>query len=117
MLVAEDEVGNIAGFANAGPPRPEIKGFESELYAIYVLKEQQGKGTGRKLVEATAREMEGRGIRSMMLWVLKDNEGSRRFYEALGGQLLDEKQFELGDTTLTEVGYGWQDIGVLSGRL
>jgi hypothetical protein len=52
----------------------------------------------------------------MMLWVLKDNESSRRFYEALGGRLLDEQQFELGDTTLTEVGYGWQDISVLHGK-
>ena len=47
----------------------------------------------------------------------KDNGGSLRFYETLGGQLLDEQQFELGDTTLTEVGYGWQDISVLYGRL
>ena len=116
VLVAEDEAGEIAGFANAGPPRPEIKDFESELYAIYVLEKQQGKGTGRKLVEATTRELERRGKRSMMLWVLKENEGSRRFYEALGGQLLDEQQFEIGDTTLTEVGYGWQDINVLSGK-
>jgi RimJ/RimL family protein N-acetyltransferase len=49
----------------------------------------------------------------MMLWVFKENEPSRRFYEALGGQLLDELQFEISGVPLTAVGYGWHDISVL----
>jgi ribosomal protein S18 acetylase RimI-like enzyme len=116
VIVVEDEIGEIAGFANAGPPRPEVQDYDSELYAIYIMEKEQGRGTGRKLVEATARELGRRGTKSMMLWVLKDNEPSRRFYEALGGQLLDEQQFELGEATLVEVGYGWQDISALYGK-
>jgi L-amino acid N-acyltransferase YncA len=113
VYVAEDDAGNIAGFANAGPPRPEVKDFAGELYALYILKEQQGKGTGRALMQATARDLEARGVKSMMLWVFKENEPSRRFYEALGGQLLDELQFEISGVPLTAVGYGWHDISVL----
>ena len=48
------------------------------------------------------------------IYVLKDNAPSRRFYESMGGQLLDEQTFELGGVTLVEVGYGWPDIGVLT---
>ena len=75
--------------------------------------EAQGKGVGRKLVKAVADTFKERGITSMLLWVLTDNAPSRAFYESLGGQPIEEKQFELGGATLTEVGYGWPDTSVL----
>jgi hypothetical protein len=44
--------------------------------------------------------------------VFADNP-ARRFYEALGGQLIKSSQFELGGTTIDEVAYGWLDIRTL----
>jgi ribosomal protein S18 acetylase RimI-like enzyme len=114
--VAEDDTGKVVGFVAGGPPQSEQPGYEGELYAIYVLKEQQGKGIGRQLVQALARELRERGMRSMLLWVLKDNEPSRQFYEALGGQLAGEQELEIGGATLTEVAYGWPDIALLTGQ-
>jgi ribosomal protein S18 acetylase RimI-like enzyme len=114
VLVADNEHGEPVGFVEGGPQRNEQHPYKGELYAIYVLKEHQGKGIGRELLLATARELEKRGMPDMLLWVLKDNAPSRRFYESLGGQLLDEQTFELGGVTLTEVGYLWPDIRVLT---
>jgi ribosomal protein S18 acetylase RimI-like enzyme len=113
VYVAEDATDRIVGFASGGPPQSEQPDYQGELWAIYVLQEHQGQGIGRQLVKAIARELISRSMSSMLLWVLKDNEPSRRFYESLGGRFIKEQQFELGGATLTEVGYGWPDITVL----
>src|SRR5690554_1514638 len=49
LLVAEDPSEGIIGFASAGPDRDERSGFDSELYAIYLLERHQGRGVGRQL--------------------------------------------------------------------
>ncbi len=113
IVAQESETGPVVGFVNGGPLRSGHPGYEGELCALYVLPEAQGKGIGRKLVQACAQTFKDRGITSMLLWVIKDNAPSRAFYEALGGQLLNEQQFELGGATLTEVGYGWPDTSAL----
>jgi hypothetical protein len=45
----------------------------------------------------------------MILWVFADNP-ARRFYEALGGKMIKESQFEIAGVTRYEVAYGWLDI-------
>lgn len=111
-FVAEDETGRIVGFAMGGPARGEAPGFAGELYGIYLLKEAQGQGTGRRLVRAMAEALAEQGLLSMMVWVLADNP-SRRFYEALGGRFVREHLITIGGQELVEVAYGWDDTGVL----
>ncbi len=113
IFVADDNSGQPVGFVEGGPRHSEEVPYEGELYAIYVLKDHQGKGLGRDLFLSTVRELHKRGINNMVLWVLKDNDPSRRFYEAMGGELTDEKQFELAGVTLTEVSYVWPDLSAL----
>ncbi len=48
----------------------------------------------------------------MLVRVLAENP-ARKFYEALGGQLLKAKPIEIGGATLDEVAYGWTDIRVI----
>lgn len=50
---------------------------------------------------------------SLLIWVAAKNHPARGFYEALGGQLLGEKQEEFFDAPIDEVAYGWKDTGVL----
>jgi Acetyltransferase (GNAT) family len=45
LFVAED-LGRIAGFVSAGAGREAPGGFDSEIYAIYLLRAHQGRGTG-----------------------------------------------------------------------
>lgn len=114
LFVAGNEHGEPVGFVEGGPQRDENISYDGELYALYVLKEHQGKGLGRALLMATAEELQRRGMKSMILWVLKDNTPSRRFYETMGGQFEGEQQFELGGVTLTEVGYVWPDLAAVA---
>lgn len=112
-FVAVDGSGRIVGFANGGPRRDGPEEYAGELYAIYLPREAQGRGVGRRLASAVARELAARGMRSMLLWVFRDNLPARRFYEALGGTLMTSQQFEIEGRTMTEVSYGWLDTAAL----
>lgn len=52
--VAEDESGQIVGFANGGVERTGHPVYQGELNAIYILKSHQQKGIGRELVQTRA---------------------------------------------------------------
>lgn len=116
VYVAENEAGQIIGFASGGPERTEHPDYNGELYAIYLLKKAQGQGVGRQLVKAVAERLLQQDFTSMLVWVLADNP-SRKFYEALGGQAVAEKDIIVGGNTIPEVGYGWLDLSNLVATL
>jgi len=114
VLVAEDEGGAVVGFCIGGRSRAPEDRFRGEVYAIYVLPEHHGRGIGRALLETAARELLDRDLRSMLIWVLRENAPSRRFYERMGGHLIRDEERELDGVRLTESGYGWEDITPLA---
>ena len=112
-LVAEDASG-VVGFCLGGRSRPPEDRFRGEVYAIYVLPEHQGHGIGRALLEAAVAELVDRDLRSMIIWVLRENAPSRRFYERMGGHLIRDEERELEGIRITESGYGWEDVAPLA---
>lgn len=111
-FVAEDDR-RIVGFANGGHERSgSYPGYDGELYAIYLLKECQGKGTGQKLVRYVAGALKEAGFRSLVIRVLEENP-SRGFYEALGGIPVGAENIDIGGECYAEVVYGWPDLDVL----
>ena len=115
VFVAEDETRRIIGFASGGPTRDGPPLCDGELYAIYLLQEAQRQGIGRQLVEAVARRLRGNGCKSMLVRVLAANPACR-FYEALGGSRVAEKQITIGGSPLDSVGYAWSNISELIGN-
>jgi ribosomal protein S18 acetylase RimI-like enzyme len=111
-LVAEID-GAVIGFCLGGRSRTTDP-FRGEVYAIYVLPEHQGRGAGRALLEAGAKELVGRGHSAMIVWVLRENAPSRRFYERMGGRHVRDEERELEGVRITESGYGWDDIAPLA---
>jgi ribosomal protein S18 acetylase RimI-like enzyme len=112
VYVAENEAGQIVGFASGGPERSGDKGFDGELYAIYLLAEYQKQGIGSQLTLAVAKRLAKIGFRSLFVWVLSNNP-ARGYYERIGGQRAAEQDIEIGGSKLVESGYGWRDIGEL----
>ena len=115
VFVAESG-GKVIGFASGNQRERfsrDLREYVGELKTAYVLPSHQGTGTGGKLVETVARQLAGRGVNSMLLWVFAENHSARRFYESLGGVLVAEDGFELGGAWLYEVAYGWRDTSVL----
>ena len=115
VLVAEHD-GEMVGFCNGGPARDTDGAHPGEIYAIYVLPTHHGHGHGSALVRAGARELLARGLRGMVIWVLRENSASRTFYERMGGRYLEarDEDREIEGTTVTESGYVWDDISALA---
>jgi ribosomal protein S18 acetylase RimI-like enzyme len=111
--VAED-ASQIIGFVNCMAERENDPQYTGEVGGIYLLKQAQGRGTGRRLMQTAAHELIQRGHSAMLLWVLKDNLPARKFYEALGGKCLREKPIQIGEQSLIEVAYGWDDLNTLA---
>jgi ribosomal protein S18 acetylase RimI-like enzyme len=109
VLVAEQD-GEVVGFCIGGPSRTPVDTFGGEVYAIYVLPEHHGRGAGRALLEAARTALIDRGFGSMIIWVLRENAPSRRFYERMGGVHVRDEDRELEGVRITESGYGWSDI-------
>ena len=108
-LVACDEAGRVAGFVCGGTERTGELGCDGELQAMYLLESVQRRGLGTLLIRRFVRELQSAGLNSMAVWVLARNP-SRRFYEALGGRLITEKQIERGGESYVEIAYGWSDL-------
>jgi len=112
--VAEVPEAGVVGFAAAGPVREHDEQYKGEVYALYLLKEHQRQGIGRALFGVSAGELQCRGVTSFLVWVLKANPACR-FYEALGGRYLREKEIKVGQERLLEIAYRWNDMGAISG--
>ena len=112
-LVAELE-GDIVGWALGGPNREPSLDFSGELLTLYLLPGHQRRGIGSRLFSAVAGSFVELGWNSMLLWVLAENQPARRFYEALGGEYVAERELSIGGTPLMEVAYGWRDMSGFS---
>lgn len=105
LFVAEDH-GHIVGFIAGGPTREELGDFDAELYAIYLLAEDQRRGSGRLLTSALASQLRFKGFRQMVVWVLAQNPAVG-FYQRLGGTPAGQKRIEIGGSALSELAFGW----------
>ena len=111
LLVAEEDPGRVVGYALARQTLRDETGFDCELVALHVAREQHRRGYGRALVSEAARRMHAQGCRSLNLWVL-DGNPARQFYEHLGGVAYGEQFHEIEELShrFREVGYAWEKI-------
>ena len=105
-FVVERAGGELVGFAKGVVCREGE--FGGELNKIYLLREYQRIGVGRRLLRAVVERFLSRGIRSM--WLFGDARNpSSLVWRALGGEKLDEDP-GVGN-------YGWRDLQRLAERL
>jgi ribosomal protein S18 acetylase RimI-like enzyme len=105
-----EHAGEVVAFASGGRERAGETGYSGELYAIYVLDAFQRRGHGRELVKAVVVGLREMGLEDMIIWVLRDNEPARNFYERLGGVYVRAQPITIGSVTLEEVSYGWRRL-------
>lgn len=109
----------LAGFGAAGRQRdPTLgrMGFGGEISAIYVDRDEQGHGLGRRMLARLFGTLSRLGERRASLWVIRDNKKARGFAEATGGELLDVGSGGRHHA-LDEVAYGWRRLELSSGSL
>ena len=77
--------------------------YLGELSALYVIPDLKGMGIGSLLFNYVLNEFRKCGKHKMILWCLKDNYKSRKFYSNKGGNIIDEKSFDLN-------GFSYKDV-------
>jgi GNAT superfamily N-acetyltransferase len=113
VVVAETASGDLVGFASGGPHREATPGFDAELHAIYILKNAQGHGLGRRLVVEWATLAAAHGLGAAVVRVLAANP-ARGFYERLGARWIKEADLQIGREQYPEIWYGWDDLHALA---
>jgi ribosomal protein S18 acetylase RimI-like enzyme len=83
--------GLIAAYAIGGPYRPQGETGETddaavlgEVYALYAHPAMQGRGFGRAVHDELLVRLARQGYAEAALWVLRDNERGRAWYERQG---------------------------------
>ena len=101
--------GEIVGFASGGKERGSDPLYLGEISGLYLLQSYQGRGSGRRLVQATARRLLELGYPTLLIWVNAHNAPARRFYESLGGVPARTGRRTIKGVTYDDIGYGWNE--------
>ncbi len=72
----------VVGFASYNKCRDFDCPDAGEISAIYVLRDYQGQGIGKRLLLECERRLEGH--QEVVIWVLRENQNAIDFYEHLG---------------------------------
>lgn len=79
-------------FAAYHEPKPQI----FKLDKIYILPSQQGKGTGKFIINYITTEIKKLGAKALQLQVNRHNN-AKNFYEKLGFTIIDTADFDIGN--------------------
>jgi diamine N-acetyltransferase len=91
--------GEAIGYVLVGPcglPHPDVTDRCGELKRIYLRKDRQGGGVGRRLMETGLAWLEAQGRRPIWLGVWSQNHGAQRLYARAGFEKVGEYEFPVG---------------------
>ena len=80
-------------------------GIDCEITALYIKPELKYQGIGTKLFNYVVDDMKNKNKKKLVIWCLKDNYPSRKFYEKMGGVIIGEKDFVRDNKAYPEVGF------------
>lgn len=109
FIVAEVD-GEIVGFCRYFDTVLSKDGedYDSELMALYVKPNLKQHGIGKRLFEFAKDDLRNQDRYKMILWCLKDNYPSRKFYEKMGGKVVGFHDIEIGGKMYSEIGFGYE---------
>lgn len=85
--------------------------YDSELTALYILKEFQRQHIGKELVQRIVHFLKDRGAQSMIIWMAKGNP-AEHFYSKLGGKPLEHRIDEMAGSEYEDIGFVYDDLSV-----
>ena len=107
FIVAElnNEIVGFCSYIDNNKFTPDITYIDCELSALYVKPNLKYNGIGTKLFQFATNEFKNKNKTKMILWCLKDNEPSKKFYTKMGGEIIKERIIEIGQKSYYEVGF------------
>lgn len=110
VLVLEAASARLIGFIWCHPTKDNSQ-WAARLNKIYLLRDYQRRGLGKRLVAAAVDRLVANGLTSMVLFTEPDNGPACRFYDELGGER------QLNERGEFEGMYGWRDLRRLRTQL
>lgn len=107
FIVAElnSEVVGFCNYIDTNKFTQGISDIDCELLALYVKPDLKYNGIGTKLFQFVMNEFKSKSKTKMILWCLKDNEPSKKFYTKMGGEIIKERTIEIEEKNYYEVGF------------
>lgn len=107
FIVAEynNEIVGFCRYIDNNKNTIDMDNIDCELIALYVKPSLKYNGIGTKLFEYVKEEFRDKNKRKMIIWCLKDNEASKRFYTRMGGKIIKERKIKIGKEEYLEVGF------------
>ena len=102
------EVDNkILGVIRFGNPTDESSKYNSEILVLYVEPSLKRNGIGTKLFDFAKAYFINNNTTDMIIWCLKNNIPSIKFYEKMGGTIVASKKAVIHNIELEEVGLSY----------
>lgn len=107
FIVAElnNQIVGFCGYIDSNKFTPNISNIDCELLALYVKPNLKYNGIGTRLFQFVKNDFKSKNKTKMILWCLKDNEPSKKFYAKMGGEIVKERTIEIGEKEYLEVGF------------
>jgi GNAT superfamily N-acetyltransferase len=92
----------------------EEPAYGALLHNLHVRPHLKGQGLGKLLMAKAAEWTLVQNVNQMHLWVFEANSEARKFYEASGGKVVEEKQMSVaGNVERKVLRYFWNNVKVL----
>ncbi len=107
FIVAElnNQVVGFCRYIDSNKFTQDIPNIDCELLALYVKPKLKYNGIGTRLFQFVINDFKSKNKNKMILWCLKDNEPSKKFYTKMGGKISNERTIEIGEKEYLEVGF------------
>ena len=107
FIIAElkNEVVGFCRYINSNEFTPDMQNIDCEITALYVKSNLKYNGIGTMLFQFVIDELKRENKTKMILWCLKDNEPSKKFYTKIGGRIVKEREIEIANKNYFEVGF------------
>ena len=107
FIVAElnNQVVGFCRYIDSNKFTQDIPNIDCELLALYVKPKLKYNGIGTRLFQFVINDFKSKNKNKMILWCLKDNESSKKFYIKMGGKIIKERAIEIGEKEYLEVGF------------
>lgn len=105
VAVLNNNVVGFCSYVDSNKYTKDISNIDSEILSLYVRPEFKYNGIGTKLFKYVIDELREKNKSKMILWCLKENEPSKKFYEKMGGKIITTRMIEIGNNNYCEVGF------------
>ncbi|MGN7478149.1 GNAT family N-acetyltransferase [Solibacillus silvestris] len=116
VYVAETDENKIIGFVVGEKRDTNTEQGATDLSAIYLLEQWQGKGVGKLLLKQMMQTFKEQGFHKVYVDVLADNK-AREFYKYYGAQYVKTIHIKFDGVTVDEEIYVWNSVDAVLEKL